>query len=148
MQGTHNVVVAVIQGRGVRHRSIHDPALALVLCPNEVLNLPVTRMLSVSRHLMLRKCNPLTLPTERGRVPTSPPNICGKISIWRTIPIACNQLVGSRVAPFQHTLELFVCPSVQIDRLDATDVCAHSPVNARTPNANEDTQVPRSPSRV
>lgn len=54
---THNVVVAFIQSGGVRHRSIHDPALGLVLRPNKVFDLPVARVLSATRQLIVDECN-------------------------------------------------------------------------------------------
>lgn len=57
-------------------------------------------------------------------------------------PIENDELVGSPITPFQHTLELFIGPGIQINGLDPTNVCAHSTVNARAPNADEDTQVP------
>jgi hypothetical protein len=74
--------------------------------------------------------------------------------------------VSSSVAPLEHTLELFVGPRIQIDRLDSADVCAHTTVDTRAsaslvskhvlihsssdclPNANENAQVPTGPSRV
>lgn len=85
---------------------------------------------------------------ERGPVPVSPPSTCRTLAQNPAQSIACNELVGSPIAPFQHTLELFVGPGIEINGLDPTNVCAHAPVDARTPNADEDTQVPGRPSRI
>lgn len=37
-----------------------------------------------------------------------------------------DQLVRPGIAPLQHALELLVRPRIQVDRFDATDMCAHS----------------------
>lgn len=57
-------------------------------------------------------------------------------------------LIGTRVAPAQDALKLLVGPGVEVDRLDAADVGAHSSVDARASNADEDAEVPGGPSRV
>lgn len=38
---THHVIVSVIQGRGVRHSSVHHPSFSLVFSSNEVLDLTI-----------------------------------------------------------------------------------------------------------
>jgi len=108
---THHVVVVLAQLRWVGHRPIHDPALRLVLCADEVLNL------GLGGHMAGRQ---LRFPV----------------------------LVRPGVAPLQHALQLFVCPGVEVDRLDFADVRAHTAVDARAANAHEDTEVPAGPSRV
>lgn len=110
---THNVVVALIQSRGVRHRSIHDPALRLVLCPNEVLDLPVTRILSASRQLILSECNSLTLPKERDRAPTSPPSTCSELASGHDAQSLLTDLLA---LPLPHFSTLCSCSSVQASR--------------------------------
>jgi hypothetical protein len=47
-------------------------------------------------------------------------------------------LVGSRVAPVQDALELFVGPGIEVDGLDLADVDSHATVNARAADADED----------
>lgn len=56
--------------------------------------------------------------------------------------------VGSCIAPFQHTLKLFVSPGIKVDGFDSANVGAHATVDARTANADKDPEVPARPSRV
>lgn len=53
-----------------------------------------------------------------------------------------NQLVGPRIPPFQHILELFVGPGVEVHRFHPADMGAHSPVDAGATNADEDAYAP------
>jgi hypothetical protein len=72
---THNIVIAIIQGGGIRHFSIHHPSLAFVLGSDEVLDFPVrpNYQYVVDRQLLF---DVLTTPKEHGQVPVSPPNTC------------------------------------------------------------------------
>lgn len=47
--------------------------------------------------------------------------------------------VGSSIAPSHNTLKLFIGPRIEIHGLDSADMRAHTPVNARAPNADKDT---------
>ena len=55
-------------------------------------------------------------------------------------------LVGSSVSPFNHHFSLFVRPSIKIRRFYTGNMSSHSSVNARTPDAYENAQVPGGPS--
>jgi hypothetical protein len=57
-------------------------------------------------------------------------------------------LVRSIVAPFQNILQLLICPSIQVDRLDSADMCSHASVDARTAYADEHTEIPAGPPRM
>ena len=46
-------------------------------------------------------------------------------------------LIGTTVAPFNHHLSLFVCPGVQIRRLDSGNMSSHASMNPRTSYTNE-----------
>lgn len=59
-----------------------------------------------------------------------------------------NTLVGTAVAPFQHALQLLVSPRIEVDGLHSADMGAHSTVDARAADADEDAQVPGRPSGV
>lgn len=86
---------------------------------------------------------------EHGRVLIWLPNTC--ILLARRFDNRStdrNELVRSEIAPFNHTLQLFIGPRIEIHRLDSTDVRAHAPVNARAANADKNTQIPGSPSRI
>lgn len=110
---THNIVVALIQCRRVRHGSIHDPALSVVLCPDEVFNLPIIHMLSVSRPLMSHERNSLTPPRERGRAPASPPNICMTLAHARHDKWLATNLLALALP---HFSTLWSCSSVQASK--------------------------------
>jgi len=56
--------------------------------------------------------------------------------------------VRARIAPAEDASELFVGPGIEVDRLDSADMRAHATVDARTPDADKDAEVPTSPSRV
>lgn len=91
----------------------------------------------------------LTLPRGHGRVQVSPPNTCrSPLATRHNSNQWLDKLVGPRITPFQHALELFIGPRVEIHRFDPTDMSAHAPVNTRAANANEDADVPGSPSRI
>lgn len=53
-----------------------------------------------------------------------------------------HELVGFAIAPFHDTLKLLVGPGIEIHGLNPTNVRAHSSVDSRASNANEDTQIP------
>lgn len=57
-------------------------------------------------------------------------------------------LVCPGIAPFQDALQLFIGPSIEIDRLDSADVCSHTAVDTGASNANKHTEIPTGPSRV
>lgn len=57
-------------------------------------------------------------------------------------------LIGPRIAPSHNTLQLFIRPRIEIDRLDSADMSPHAPMNARATDTNENAQIPRSPSRM
>lgn len=57
-------------------------------------------------------------------------------------------LVRPRIAPVQDALHLLVGPGIEIDRLDFADVDAHTSVDARAADADEDAQIPACPSRI
>ena len=59
-----------------------------------------------------------------------------------------NALVRSRVTPFHHTLELFIGPGIKIHGFDSANMRAHAPVNPGATNADKNTQIPGSPSRI
>jgi hypothetical protein len=51
-------------------------------------------------------------------------------------------LVRSGITPFDNTLELFIGPRIEIDRLHSADMGAHPPVDARATDTYEDSQIP------
>ena len=57
-------------------------------------------------------------------------------------------LVGAGISPAEDALELLVGPGIEVDRLDSADVSAHAAMDARATDADEDAEVPTSPSRV
>ena len=82
-------------------------------------------------------------------MPVLLPSICILLAhVQRGRSIGSDELVGSSIAPSHNTLKLFIGPRIEIDGFDSADMRAHTPVNARAPNANKDTQVPGSPSRI
>lgn len=56
--------------------------------------------------------------------------------------------VRAPVTPLLDRSHLLRCPHVQINGLDATNVGAHAAVNTRATNAQEASNVPRSPSSI
>lgn len=98
----------------------------------------------IERHL-----SALTHLTERGRVPISLPSTCLlSVYVLHSRSIGRDTPVGSCIAPFNHALKLFIGPGIEINGLDSADMRAHTPVNARAPNADKYTEIPRSPSRI
>ena len=99
---------------------------------------------------------PLTLPREHDRAPVSLPNTCQEPISTQSLHYARiavsvsggSALVGPSISPSQHTLQLFIGPRIEIHGFHAADMGTHSPVNARAANANKDSEVPGSPSRV
>jgi hypothetical protein len=57
-------------------------------------------------------------------------------------------LVSPSIAPFHHHFRLFVGPGIQISRLDSRDMGAHSSVDARATDTDEDAQRPGRPARM
>lgn len=57
-------------------------------------------------------------------------------------------LVRARVSPVEDALQLLVGPGVEVDRLDTTNMGAHSAMDTRAADADEDTQVPARPSWI
>lgn len=94
----------------------------------------------------------LTLLRERDRAQVSPPNICRQpistIILTSIFKQQVDQLVGSRIAPFHHALELFIGPRIEIHGLHSADMCTHTPMDSGATNANEDSQIPRRPSWI
>ena len=52
------------------------------------------------------------------------------------------------VTPLLDGIHLFWCPNVQVNGLDTTDMCTHAAMNTGASNAQEASNVPRSPSRI
>lgn len=75
----------------------------------------------------------------RGRVRAYPPSTYLPLATLSTRSIACNELVCPPIAPFNHTVDLFIGPGIEIHGLNSTDVCAHSTVDTRAPDTNKDT---------
>lgn len=72
---TYNVVIAIIEGGGIWHPTIHYPSLALILGPNKVLDFSVD--VNCQHTVNQRELSTvLTPPREHGRVPILPPNTC------------------------------------------------------------------------
>lgn len=69
----HIIVTLFIQGRWIRHRPFHGPALGFIFSPNKILDFSG----SVSVPLYAEAVRaPLTPPKEHAQVTTLPPNIC------------------------------------------------------------------------
>lgn len=142
-QVTHNIVIAIVEGRGIGHAPIHYPALALVLGPNKVLNFPVPLgTISILPPVMYGWCDQTHASEGTWPGASFDSQYLCSVSTSRALSIVAHELVGSSIAPFQHTLKLFIGPGIQINRLDPTNMRAHAAVNTRTPDTNEDTQVP------
>lgn len=89
--------------------------------------------------------NRLTLPTEYGQAQVSPPSTCSGVSKSNELSsrqLRLNPLVGPRIPPFQHILELFVGPGVEVHRFHPADMGAHSSMDARAADADEDAYAP------
>ena len=56
--------------------------------------------------------------------------------------------ISATVAPLYHDIHLLPCPHIEVNRLDAADVCTHAAVYTRAADAEKAAEVPRRPAGV
>ena len=71
----YHIIITSIQSRRIGHLAVHNPTLRIVLGPDEILDLAVSRKEYQHKTLTLDGIA-LTLPTGHDRAQVSPPSIC------------------------------------------------------------------------
>lgn len=131
-RGTHGEVVRVaVERLGVRQRPVHRPTPRLVFAPDEAFNLAAR----VQRY-QRSACASL------GSVDSLVGRNMARLEVLLPVDVC------ALVAPPLDVGDLLRRPRVEVDRLDAGDVHTQGAMNARTADADEDSEVCTGPARV